>query len=100
MDAIIVPSHHEPFGIVCLEALASGCILLSSFESGMKEYLTEDVAINCGTSIDTITKAIEYWLNIDDSETRIQKGYDLCKKYSWEKAGTALEGIYKKVLEK
>lgn len=100
MDAVIVPSHHEPFGIVCLEALASGCILLSSFQSGMSEYLTEDIAINCGTSADTIASAIKRWLSLNDNSIRIEKGFELCKKYSWENAGLILESIYHDVLEK
>ena len=63
MNAVIVPSIHEPFGIVCLEALASKCILLSSFQSGMKEYLTEDIALNCGVNSSQIEKSIKKWLN-------------------------------------
>jgi glycosyltransferase involved in cell wall biosynthesis len=57
MDAIVVPSTHEPFGIVCLEALASGCRLMSSFESGMASYLSSDVAFHCGTSHESIGQA-------------------------------------------
>ena len=100
MDAVIVPSIHEPFGIVCLEALASGCILLSSFESGMKEYLTEDIAINCGTTPNEITNGIKKWLSLDDIEKRKEKGYELCRQYSWKNAVKVLESIYTKVLKK
>jgi glycogen(starch) synthase len=100
MDAIIVPSHHEPFGIVCLEALASNCILLSSFESGMGEYLTEDIAINCGTSSESISTAIKKWLHLSNNEItkRNKLGIELCKKYSWENSANILENIYRHVL--
>lgn len=96
MDAVIVPSYHEPFGIVCLEALASNCVLLSSFQSGMGEYLTEDIAINCGTSSKKISEAIKKWLNFSQEEvdTRINLGKTLCEEYSWKKAGETLEQIY------
>lgn len=102
MDAVIVPSHHEPFGIVCLEALAAECILLSSFKSGMSEYLTEDVAINCGTSLEEISKGIQQWLNISTEETEKRKlqGKEFCKQYSWKNAVKILEDIYKHVLNK
>jgi glycosyltransferase involved in cell wall biosynthesis len=48
VDAVIVPSIHEPFGIVALEAIASKTLLLSSRSSGMAEYISEDMCINCG----------------------------------------------------
>jgi glycosyltransferase involved in cell wall biosynthesis len=100
MDAVIVPSLHEPFGIVCLEALASGCTLLSSFKSGMGEYLTEEVAINCGVTPEEITKGIETWLSLSESEkqTRRDNGHELCKRYSWHNSAVILEKVYTKVI--
>jgi glycosyltransferase involved in cell wall biosynthesis len=96
MDSMIVPSIHEPFGIVCLEALASKCILLSSFQSGMKEYLTEDIALNCGVNSSQIEKSIKKWLNlsIDEIEKRNNLGIELCKKYSWKNSANILKKIY------
>jgi glycogen(starch) synthase len=96
MNAVIVPSIHEPFGIVCLEALASKCILLSSFQSGMKEYLTEDIALNCGVNSSQIEKSIKKWLNlsIDEIEKRNNLGIELCKKYSWKNSANILKKIY------
>jgi glycosyltransferase involved in cell wall biosynthesis len=100
MDAVIVPSTHEPFGIVCLEALASGCTLLSSFESGMKEYLTEDIAVNCGVTAESITQAVQRWISLTPEEVEIRKhnGYELCKRYSWTNSVSILEEIYTFVL--
>ena len=96
MDSMIVPSIHEPFGIVCLEALASNCILLSSFQSGIKEYLTEDIAINCGITSFEVENAIDKWLNLSNEEikTRNELGVELCKKYSWKNSADILKEIY------
>ena len=96
MDSIIVPSIHEPFGIVCLEALASNCVLLSSFQSGIKEYLTEDIAINCGITSFEVEKSINEWLNLSNEEikTRNELGVELCKKYSWKNSAHILKEIY------
>lgn len=41
-DAIAIPSRIEPFGIVALEALASGVPLVSTNAGGMKEFLKND----------------------------------------------------------
>lgn len=59
LDALIVPSTHEPFGIVCLEALVCGIKLLSSFQSGMGYFLHDDVALNCGTTAESIAAAVQ-----------------------------------------
>jgi glycogen(starch) synthase len=97
MDALIVPSHHEPFGIVALEALASGCTLLSSFQGGMGEYLTDELnAINCGTTPESITQAIAKWHSLDAAEIQAYKdaGIQLCQEYSWKRAAENLREIY------
>jgi len=36
---VVMPSKYEPFGLVGLEALASGCLLLCTEGQGMDEYL-------------------------------------------------------------
>jgi glycosyltransferase involved in cell wall biosynthesis len=96
-DAVIVPSLHEPFGIVALEALASENILLSSFVSGMGDFLNEDCAINCGISKESIEAALKQFLNLknDQKKEMIQKGLDVCKNYTWQKSAQKLESIYK-----
>jgi glycosyltransferase involved in cell wall biosynthesis len=101
MDAVIVPSLHEPFGIVTLEALASNNILLSSFKSGMGEYLNEDVAINCGTTPEKISKAILKWSKMSKKQVndQIKKGHKFLKPFTWENSATVLYEIYKKTIQ-
>jgi len=101
LDALIVPSHHEPFGIVCLEALATQCLLLSSFKGGMGEFLSEDVAINCGTSADTISEALDKVasLSLDEVQERRQKGLALCHAYSWERSAQVLRQLYEVAID-
>lgn len=96
MDAVIVPSRHEPFGIVCLEALAAGCTLLSSFESGMADYLSEDIAVRCGTTPESITEGVNKWLALTDDEIAVRrhKGFQLCQEYSWKNSANTLDQIY------
>jgi glycosyltransferase involved in cell wall biosynthesis len=95
-DAVIMPSIHEPFGIVALEALASKSILLSSFVDGMGDFLTEDVAINCGTSKESIEKALDNLINLQEEERvqRIKKGLEICQEYTWEKSAKKIAAIY------
>lgn len=99
-DAIIMPSIHEPFGIVALEALASRSILISSFADGLGEFLTEDIAIKCEVSPLSITKTLKQFVNMpeDEREKRIKKGVNLCKKFNWDKIVDKIERIYKEVI--
>ena len=101
MDAVIVPSIHEPFGIVTLEALASDNILLSSFKSGMGEYLNEDVAINCGITPDEISKAILKWSKMTDKQVsdQVKKGHEFLKPFTWENSAAVLHEIYKETIK-
>jgi glycosyltransferase involved in cell wall biosynthesis len=84
-DAVIMPSIHEPFGIVGLEALASKSVLISSFADGISDYLPADVGINCGKTKEDIENALEVFRNMTDEEIEIRKskGADIAKLYDW-----------------
>ncbi len=101
-DAVIVPSVHEPFGIVALEALASRSILLSSFVNGMADFLTENCAINCGTTVSNIENSFNVLrsLTINEKETFIQEGLQVCNAHSWSLQATKLATVYEHVLNK
>ena len=99
-DAIIMPSVHESFGIVALEALASESILLSSFVDGMRDFLTEEVAINCGTDAQSIEYALERLLNMSEEEKaqRRTKGLRVAEEYSWDKAAEKTKELYNSLI--
>jgi len=96
-DAVILPSKHEPFGIVGLEALASSCILISSFIDGINDYLTEDIGINCGLDSWSISNALYDYSNIPEKELNIrkQKGLKIAKKFDWDKLSQEYYKVYK-----
>lgn len=95
-DAVIVPSTHEPFGIVALEALASRSILLSSFVNGMGDFLTEECAINCGTTTESISKAIDRFVSMTDEEKNEMKenGLQVCREHDWAIQADKLFKLY------
>lgn len=99
-DFVIAPSISEPFGIICLESLNNGVPLLASFVDGMKDYLTDDVALNCGVERVSIIKCLEKFkkLTKQDKLSYILKGRELCKLYTWDIIVKKLELIYKEVL--
>jgi len=97
---VIIPSKDEPFGLVALEALAAGKLLLSSFVDGMGEFLTYDTAVNCGVTPDTISQAVSFALNMPDDEksSRIKKGLQICEKYTWESTANKIETVFNSLL--
>ncbi len=41
-DVVIVPSIYEPFGLVALEAMASGCLCVVADTGGLREVVPDD----------------------------------------------------------
>lgn len=99
-DLVIMPSVHEPFGMVALEALAAAqngkTILAASFVDGLGEFLNEDAAINCGVSIQSIQDSIDLFLNMSDEEknTMRQNAVALAQAYDWQHTVTAIENVW------
>jgi glycosyltransferase involved in cell wall biosynthesis len=66
-DAVIMPSRHEPFGIVALEALASKNILLASRVDGLGDFLTDNNSIDSGCTAENITKAFDSFIQLSEA---------------------------------
>jgi glycosyltransferase involved in cell wall biosynthesis len=100
MTALICLSSFESFGMVCSEAMACGCMLLSTdvgFASSLKdgeEYIRID-----RNNTDTITNRL---LDIERDDTKyrtlIEKGYTKVQKLEWTAALDSLEGHYRGLL--
>jgi glycogen(starch) synthase len=99
-DAQIVPSLHEPFGIVALEALAANNILLSSFKGGMTDFLDEGCAINCGITGDSISNAMQQAqkMSFDEKAVMKSRGMQVCKNWTWKKQAQKLLQVYKELI--
>lgn len=102
-DLVVMPSTHEPFGMVALEALAAGqngkTLLAASFVDGLGEFLTEEAAINCGTSVESVQAAVAKFMAMTDEQKQAMRdaGCKLAQQYSWEacagKIGETWNGI-------
>lgn len=104
-DLVVMPSTHEPFGMVALEALAAGqngkTILAASFVDGLGEFLTEESAINCGTSVESIQAAVEQFLAMTEGQKAAmrQAGCALAQQYSWEACASKIQQAWDEVLD-
>ena len=103
-DLIIMPSIHEPFGLVALEACAAAIggktLFASSFVGGMSEFLNSKAAINCGTTKESIEKSISLFLKMSEREkqTMRSKAVSIAKKYSWDNTTQKIEKVYNNLL--
>lgn len=68
-DGVICLSIYEPYGLVGLESFlfAQTAVIISGVD-GMKDYLVEGGYIDCGTTPDTIQKAVDKFASITELE--------------------------------
>jgi len=99
-DAVIMPSKHEPFGIVALEALASKTILLSSRVDGLSDFLTDSNSLYCGSTPQEITNGIYEFTQLTNNQKFQLKenGYDTCKQYNWDIIADRYYEVYTNML--
>ena len=99
-DAIIVPSIHEPFGIVTLEAIACGTVLICSRSSGMEEFIANDMCIYCGVIPLTIKLAYQRLLKMtqEEKEIMIKTAYNSAKILSWDRNANQYLQLYKSLV--
>lgn len=93
-DVYVCGSHYESFGLPALEAMASGCAVVSTRNPGVLEYAKH--GYNCllaeigdvNGMADTIVKLL------DDTELRahlVRGGYETAKKFTWDSMLDRLE---------
>ncbi|MDK2854603.1 MAG: hypothetical protein PWQ92_1497 [Thermococcaceae archaeon] len=102
-DVFVLPSvSSEAFGIVVLEAMASGVPVVATDVGGIPEVVKENEAgllVPPGNELE-LREAIQKLLN--DEELRKQYGSKGRKaveeKYSWDKVVVEIEKIYEEIL--
>ncbi len=98
--AVIIPSLYECQPLVMFEALASKSVILSSFVSDMGVILNETCSIHCGTTPETIHNALLRLSRMSNEEiqARVDMGYEIAKKYTWEKSAQLIKEVYNRLL--
>jgi len=100
-EALLFPSLYEGFGIPILEAMASGCPVITSDRFATKEIGGNAAIFVNPESVEHIAEGIKTLINNPALRQRlINKGYERAQNFSWQKCAietlTALESTFSK----
>lgn len=99
VDAVIVPSRWEGFGLVALEAMRNGRAVLSSGAGGLSEIVQDGVN---GRVIDVAdvesVRELLCSLTVSELERLGEEGHRLfCEKYSWDNCFAQWRGLTREI---
>ncbi len=96
-DLTIIPSIYEPFGLVALEAMASGCICIAADTGGLREVVPHDEA---GLRFpardpDAIAAVAERVLTDDELGRRlVAEAHEHVRRFDWDDVAERTATVY------
>jgi glycosyltransferase involved in cell wall biosynthesis len=102
-DVCVVPSHYEPFGLVAIEAMASGTPVVASDVGGLQFTVVPEETGLLAPPQDEVAFAAAIDRILSDSDYRSKLGQAARKrvetKFSWEGVAQQLSALYTQLLE-
>jgi glycosyltransferase involved in cell wall biosynthesis len=96
-DIGVVPSLHEPFGIIALEWMSLGVPLIAYNTGGLPEFCNNENSTVIRPEIEHLVQALKTHVR---NENKIKQGLETAKYFNWEKVAGELSNIYKEVNKK
>ncbi|MBI3379741.1 glycosyltransferase [Candidatus Gottesmanbacteria bacterium] len=100
-DIVIMPSRYESFGLVVLEAMASGTAVIASKVGGLSYLIKDKVSGRFFRSGDVENLGEVIWELLNDDKQRDNLGKKAIiesQKYCWDLQAEKIIGFYKKYL--
>jgi glycogen(starch) synthase len=98
-DVCIVPSIYEPFGLVALEAMASGCLTIVADTGGLREVVPGDGSVGLrfrSRDSDSLGVMLEDVLADDDARHRVvAAAREHVLKFDWAAVGATVLELYR-----
>jgi glycogen synthase len=97
-DLCIVPSIYEPFGLVALEAMASGCLCIVADTGGLREVVPEDGTAGLrfpSRDADALGALLERVLTDDAERARlVAEGREHVLRFNWREVARRTQDVY------
>ncbi|MDD2943392.1 MAG: glycosyltransferase family 1 protein [bacterium] len=91
---VVIPSREEGFGLVALEALASGIPVVATPVPCLKEYFSQEIEFAAGFSVEALSAAIERMLLTDDNDSRQKQRRAIASRFSIEEQARQTLEVY------
>ena len=102
-DLCVVPSIYEPFGLVALEAMASGCPCIVADTGGLREIVPEDERVGLrfnGGDAEHLGVMIERLLIDEELRDRlVTEASEHVLSFDWDDIALRTQGIYDELAE-
>ena len=101
-DLCVIPSLYEPFGLVALEAMASGCPCVVADTGGLREVVPGDVGLRF-RSRDAAALAQDIERVLTDVELRdrlVAEGREHVRRFDWADVAARTQQLYGEVLSR
>ncbi|MFH0986793.1 MAG: glycosyltransferase family 4 protein [Candidatus Micrarchaeota archaeon] len=101
-DMFVLPSLHEPFGIVLLQAMATETPIVTTDVGGVNEVVGDTALKVKSRSSSALAKAMNRLAKDEKLKKELTKKARarVVKMFDWSAAGRQMEDIYKKVVKK
>jgi glycosyltransferase involved in cell wall biosynthesis len=97
-EALVFPSHYEGFGLPVLEAMASGCPVITSHAASLPEVGGEAARYVRPDDLDGLASTIRLVAGHDDlRETMSQQGLAQARKFSWDRCAAETLALYRRL---
>lgn len=101
-DMFCLPSYHESFGIVVIEALACGLPVVTTNLDAIEEYVDdgENALLFEPGDVEALEDAINHIRNSEDLRQKLSSsGRETALQYSWESQTEKMTNIYRQLAE-
>jgi glycogen(starch) synthase len=103
-DLCIVPSIYEPFGLVALEAMASGCLCVVADTGGLKEVVPGDGSVGHrfpSRDAEALSDIVEQVLGDDEARARaVEAAREHVLQFDWAEVARETLGVYEALVRK